>query len=144
MSRIRGKGNESTEVVLARLLRAAGISEWRRTLPIRGRPDFSFQKKKVAMFVDGCFWHGCPVCFRLPRRNRKYWKTTSQKNRRRDRLAGRALKRCGWYTIRIKECQLKNPQLVILKIQMNLTNNGKKSAGKQSEDLKKRKKTSTF
>ena len=74
MSRIRGSGNEKTEVPLARLLRGDGISGWRRHYPFPGRPDFLFRKEKVAVFVDGCFWHGCPKCFRLPKQNWTFWK----------------------------------------------------------------------
>ena len=60
MSRIRGRGNQETELALAKLLRAARINGWRRHAPIFGRPDFTFHKERVVIFVDGCFWHGCP------------------------------------------------------------------------------------
>jgi DNA mismatch endonuclease (patch repair protein) len=79
MSRIRGKGNEKTEVRLAKLMRKAGIRGWRRHLPIPGRPDFSFRQQKVAVFVDGCFWHGCPRCFRLPKQKGPIGKRTAKK-----------------------------------------------------------------
>jgi DNA mismatch endonuclease, patch repair protein len=59
MSRIRGKGNKDTEVALAKLFRANGITGWRRHYAIAGKPDFAFPKCKLAVFVDGCFWHGC-------------------------------------------------------------------------------------
>ena len=107
MSRIRGKGNEKTEVRLARLLRKAGIRGWRRHLPIPGRPDFSFRKMKVAVFVDGCFWHGCPKCFRLPKQNREFWRAKIEGNRRRDRSVNGRLRRLGWKVVRIWECRLR-------------------------------------
>jgi len=113
MSRIRGKGNEKTEVRLARLMRAGGIRGWRRHLPIPGRPDFAFRKQKVAVFVDGCFWHGCPKCFRLPKQNRVFWKAKIEGNRKRDRSVNGRLRRLGWKVVRIKECQLKNPERVV-------------------------------
>lgn len=69
MSRIRGKGNKATEVALAKLFRAHGITGWRRHYPITGKPDFAFPKQKVAVFVDGCFWHGCPRHRVLPKSN---------------------------------------------------------------------------
>jgi DNA mismatch endonuclease (patch repair protein) len=116
MSRIRGKGNEKTEVRLARLLRKAGIRGWRRHLPIPGRPDFSFRKKKVAVFVDGCFWHGCPKCFRLPKQNREFWRAKIEGNRRRDRSVNGRLRRLGWKVIRIRECQLKHSDRIVAKI----------------------------
>ena len=74
MSRIRGKGNEKTEVRLAKIMRKADIRGWRRHLLVPGRPDFAFRKQKVSVFVDGCFWHGCPRCFRLPKQSRAFWK----------------------------------------------------------------------
>ena len=116
MSRIRGKGNEKTEVRLARLLRKAGISGWRRHLSIPGRPDFSFRKQKVAVFVDGCFWHGCPRCFRLPKQNRAFWKAKIDGNRRRDRSVNGRLRRLGWKVIRIRECRLKHADRIVAKI----------------------------
>jgi DNA mismatch endonuclease (patch repair protein) len=108
MSRIRGKGNERTEQRLAKLMRAEGIKSWRRHQPIPGRPDFSFRKQKVAVFVDGCFWHGCPRCFRLPKQNRAFWKAKIERNRKRDRSVNGRLRRLGWKVIRIRECMLKN------------------------------------
>jgi len=116
MSRIRGKGNQETEVRLATMMRMTGIKGWRRHLPIPGRPDFSFRKHKVAVFVDGCFWHGCPVCFRLPKQNRAFWKAKIEGNRKRDRSVNGRLRRLGWKVIRIKECQLKHSDRVVSKI----------------------------
>jgi len=116
MSRIRGKGNEKTEVRLARLLRDTGISGWLRHLPIPGRPDFAFRKQKVAIFVDGCFWHACPRCFRLPKQNRAFWKAKIEGNRRRDRSVNGRLRRLGWKVIRIRECRLKNADQVVGRI----------------------------
>jgi len=60
MSRIRGRGNKETELALAKLLRRHAIKGWRRHQPIFGKPDFIFSKARLAVFVDGCFWHGCP------------------------------------------------------------------------------------
>ena len=116
MSRIRGSGNEKTEVRLARLLRGDGISGWRRHLPIPGRPDFAFRKQKVAVFVDGCFWHGCPKCFRLPKQNRAFWKSKNEGNRKRDLLVNGRLRRLDWRVIRIRQCQLKYSDRVLSRI----------------------------
>jgi DNA mismatch endonuclease (patch repair protein) len=116
MSRIRGKGNQKTELRLARLMRAEEIKGWRRHFPIPGRPDFSFRKQKVTIFVDGCFWHGCPRCFRLPKQNRAFWKAKIEGNRKRDRAVNGRLRRLGWKVLRIRECQLKKPAALILKI----------------------------
>jgi len=116
MSRIRGKGNEETEVRLAKLMRMVGIKGWRRHLPILGRPDFSFQRQKVAVFVDGCFWHVCPRCFRLPKQNRAFWRTKIGGNRKRDRSVNSRLRRLGWKLIRIRQCQLKYSDRVVSRI----------------------------
>jgi DNA mismatch endonuclease (patch repair protein) len=120
MSRIRGKGNEKTEVRLARLMRAEEIRGWRRHLPIPGRPDFSFRRQKVAVFVDGCFWHGCPRCFRLPRQNRAFWKAKIEGNRKRDQSVNGRLRRLGWKVVRIRECSLKDQNKVLDKIKKTL------------------------
>ena len=116
MSRIRGRGNEKTEVRLAKLMRAEGIRGWRRHLPIPGRPDFTFRKQKVAVFVDGCFWHGCPRCFRLPKQNRAFWKAKIEGNQKRDRSVNGRLRRLEWKVLRIRECQLKKSDWVVSRI----------------------------
>ena len=121
MGLIKAKGNKKTEVRLAELLRGAGINGWRRHLPIPGRPDFSFRKQKVAVFVDGCFWHGCPRCFRLPNQNRAFWKAKIEGNRRRDRSVNGRLRRLGWKVIRIRECRLKHSDQVVVRIKNALS-----------------------
>ena len=69
MAAIRSKGNKTTELRLASILRAHGISGWRRHQPLFGKPDFVFRRERLAVFVDGCFWHGCPQA--LPNASRK-------------------------------------------------------------------------
>lgn len=85
MSRIRGRGNKDTEVALARLFRHHRISGWRRHQPIVGRPDFIFREHRVAVFVDGCFWHRCPKHSNIPANNRKFWETKLSANVKRSR-----------------------------------------------------------
>src|SRR6202166_2805063 len=108
MSSIRSKGNVSTEQAFAKLLRVAGISGWRRHLPIPGKPDFVFLSQRLVVFIDGCFWHGCPRCYRLPEDNRPYWKAKVLSNRRRDRRQTRELKSLHWHVLRIWEHSLKS------------------------------------
>lgn len=108
MAQIHGRGNKSTEMRLIALMRAAGITGWRRTLRLPGRPDFAFGQLRLALFVDGCFWHGCPKCYRRPDSNRKYWDAKIARNRARDREVRITLRRCGWRVLRIWEHQLKN------------------------------------
>ncbi|MGD1088257.1 MAG: hypothetical protein ABR955_05975 [Verrucomicrobiota bacterium] len=58
MARVRAHGNKSTEILFAKLMRTCGCKGWRRRFPLFGNPDFVFQKKRLAVFIDGCFWHG--------------------------------------------------------------------------------------
>ena len=106
MSRIRGRGNKATEVALARLFRQNKITGWRRHLPIFGRPDFTFPKQKIAVFVDGCFWHGCPKHSNLPANNRAFWKRKFSTNKLRDNLVTGTLRSQGWRVLRIWEHEL--------------------------------------
>ncbi len=126
MSRIRARGNERTELTLARMLRAAGLTGWRRhlTLLLKGlrpgtaiasdgtrflpkvRPDFVFRSAKLAVFADGCFWHGCPRCYRSPKTRSRFWRTKVERNRERDIFQTRALRQRGWRVLRVRECGL--------------------------------------
>ncbi len=108
MSRIRGRGNKETEQVLAKLLRHHSIKGWRRHQPVFGKPDFIFSKSRLAVFVDGCFWHGCPKHGTKPKSNRAYWWRKLERNKRRDRLVTRTLRHQGWHVIRIWECSLQH------------------------------------
>ena len=116
MARIRSKGNKDTEVVLARLLRLHGITGWRRHQPVFGRPDFIFRTLMLAVFVDGCFWHGCPHCYQAPASNRKFWSAKYQSNKARDRHVGRKLRKGGWRVLRIWEHQLSKPNAVMARL----------------------------
>lgn len=103
MSSIRSTRNRSTEQAFLKLLREGHISGWRRHVHLPGKPDFAFPARKVLVFVDGCFWHGCPKCYRLPEDNRDYWTAKLNKNRRRDRKVSRLLIAEGWKVLRIWE-----------------------------------------
>jgi DNA mismatch endonuclease (patch repair protein) len=106
MARIRGAGNKDTELRLIALMRAAGIRGWRRKAAIFGKPDFVFPKERVAVFVDGCFWHGCPIHATWPKQNAEFWLTKISKNQARDRLVNRELRKAGWRVLRIWEHEL--------------------------------------
>ena len=107
MSRVRGRDNEATELKLLTLLKQNKITGWRRHLPLPGKPDFAFTKQKVAVFVDGCFWHGCPKCYTRPKTNRKFWDKKREDNMARDKRVNRQLGRQGWKVIRIWQHSLK-------------------------------------
>lgn len=134
MSRIRGRGNKATELALAKLFRRHRITGWRRQVevqivaavcdrrsskpngarrgaplqkPFRVRPDFVFPKLKLAVFVDGCFWHACPKHTTRPKSNRAFWRRKFANNKRRDALVTRTLRRTGWRVLRVWEHTLR-------------------------------------
>jgi DNA mismatch endonuclease (patch repair protein) len=113
MSRIRGTGNKQTELRLAEILRRHGIRGWRRHEPIIGRPDFTFRREKVAVFVDGCFWHGCPQHGRLPDSNQKYWLPKLERTKKRDLENIRVLRALGWKVIRLWQHDLAHEGKVV-------------------------------
>jgi DNA mismatch endonuclease (patch repair protein) len=106
MSAVRGRGNRSTELQLALLFREHRITGWRRGVPMPGKPDFVFRVQKVAVFVDGCFWHGCPRHGRTPKTRVAFWTTKLARNAQRDRAVTRALRESGWVVLRVWECAL--------------------------------------
>src|SRR5712671_433926 len=85
MACIRSRGNKGTEMRMIVLLRAHGITGWRRSARVFGRPDFVFHRERVALFVDGCFWHGCPRHATMPANNRAFWRAKLARNAARDR-----------------------------------------------------------
>ncbi len=112
MSAIRSKGNKDTEIRLAAIFRAHKITGWRRSQNLLGKPDFVFRRERLAVFVDGCFWHGCPKHGRKPDSNRDYWLPKLERNRKRDAEAGRALRKKGWHVLRIWEHDLRREEWV--------------------------------
>jgi DNA mismatch endonuclease (patch repair protein) len=122
MSRIRGSGNRDTEIALAKLFRRHGVTGWRRNQPVFGKPDFIFPKFKLAIFVDGCFWHGCPKHATRPKNNRAFWHRKLSANKKRDRLVTQTLRKAGWRVLRIWEHELarKNEARLLNRIQREL------------------------
>ena len=106
MSRVRSRGNRTTELALVKLFRERGITGWRRNQRVFGKPDFIFKKARLAIFVDGCFWHGCPRHATFPVTRRAFWLKKFAANRARDRRVNRELRRLGWRVVRIWEHQL--------------------------------------
>jgi len=108
MAQIKSDNNKSSEVNLIVVLRRSGIYGWRRKYPLFGKPDFVFPKQHLAVFVDGCFWHGHPKKCRIPATNRAYWVKKIARNMTRDRLVTRTLRKKGWKVIRIwEDCVVK-------------------------------------
>ncbi|HAN93633.1 MAG TPA: hypothetical protein DCQ33_16345 [Nitrospira sp.] len=109
MSRVRSRGNASTELRVIQQFRIAGIVGWRRHLShVPGSPDFVFPRQRVALHVHGCFWHGCTRCNagKLPKANRTYWESKIARNVRRDRRNRDALRRAGYRTVQVWEHDL--------------------------------------
>ena len=129
MARIKGRGNKDTELALMKLLRRHHITGWRRHVEIRGRavlprgpefravqqrrpafrvrPDFVFPKLKLAVFVDGCFWHACPKHATQPKGNAAFWKKKLAANKARDRRVNQTLRKAGWRVVRVWEHELR-------------------------------------
>jgi len=72
-----------------------------------GKPDFINYKKKIVVFIDGCFWHKCPKCFRLPETNKEFWKKKIYNNSRRDKEVTLNYKSSGWKVVRVWTHNLK-------------------------------------
>ncbi len=108
MGAIRGKGNKTTERVLRMALVRDGVSGWHlHSKELPGKPDFFFPEQKVAIFVDGCFWHGCARCGHTPHTRSEFWKAKFERNQTRDRRVARQLRKAGVSVIRLWEHQLK-------------------------------------
>ena len=108
MSAIRAK-HTTPERVVRKLLRENGLGGYKLHIKsIPGRPDIAYPKKRVAIFVHGCFWHGCPVCKpKLPKTHRAFWKAKIERNQERDARKTRELRRAGWRVFVLRECRLK-------------------------------------
>lgn len=117
MSRVRATNTEP-EVKLRRLLSDKGFKNYKINYStLLGKPDIVFIKRRIAIFIDGCFWHKCPVCFVKPETRIKFWMEKIQENLKRDRKVNAGLKKKGWSVIRIREHAVeKNPEQVLSKL----------------------------
>ena len=115
MSSVRSRGNRTTELRLRALLARYRVRGWKvQPKEIAGSPDFAFPKERIAIFVDGAFWHGAPSFDRLPHCRAKFWKDKIAKNRMRDRTINSYLRRMGWSVIRIWDFDLAEKTSVII------------------------------
>ena len=113
MSRIRSK-NTGPEMVVRKYLSSKGYKYRLHDKNLPGKPDIVLKKKKIAIQVRGCFWHGhsCKLA-NYPKTNRKYWKDKINDNRKRDRKNDRLIKKMGYQLIVINECKIRNKKLNI-------------------------------
>jgi DNA mismatch endonuclease (patch repair protein) len=120
MQAVKGKGT-SLERRLFSMLAGMHLKGWRKNVgDVTGKPDVVFEKKHLAIFIDGCFWHGCPRCCRkLPQTNREYWIRKINRNLALARSTNRQLRKEGWLVIRIWEHEMRNP-FIIGKIRVKL------------------------
>ncbi|MDW8405516.1 very short patch repair endonuclease [Chloroflexus sp.] len=126
MASVKSSGNRSTEARFRNILSVAGISGWReQARDLTGKPDFVFDQERIAIFIDGCFWHGCPICYRRPQSSQEYWDQKVQSNIKRDRKIRSALRRQGWSVLRFWEHDLKNPEKVMRRVLLSLDRRSK-------------------
>ena len=122
MSCVRGHGNKTTELRLIAVFRAYSIKGWMRRRQLFGKPDFVFPRLRVAVFVDGCFWHGCPRHGTQPKQNAAFWHDKIARNKARDHLVVRTLRAKHWRVLRIWEHELhpKNEKRLLARLQRAL------------------------
>lgn len=104
MGKIRGK-NTGPELALRRAVWAHGVRFRCHPKSVAGRPDIALSKARLAVFVDGCFWHGCPKHFRVPKTRARFWSEKIARNGERRRTVVREL--AGWTVLEFFECELR-------------------------------------
>lgn len=107
MKAVKSKNTKTTELKAIEIFKELGVKGWRRTYPLVGKPDFVFPKKRVALFVDGCFWHGHDCRNVTPSANADFWNAKRDYNGRHDALVAETLQSKNWTVIRVWECELK-------------------------------------
>lgn len=112
MSKIKSK-DTTPEMKLRKELWARGY-RYRIHYKLPGKPDIVFVGKRIAIFVDGCFWHKCPKCYIKPKSNKKYWLPKIEKNVERDKKNTKLLENKGWKVIRIWEHEIKKDFIVVI------------------------------
>lgn len=119
MKRVRSKNNRSTELRLIEVFKKYAITGWRRNYLVKGHPDFVFLAQKVAVFVDGCFWHGHDCRNTRPSDNQEYWSKKRERNKKHDMEVTAMFESRGWKVLRIWECELKkkNEAVLLTKLQ---------------------------
>ena len=115
MASIRGK-DTGPEIAVRRILWRHGFRYRTHDRTVLGRPDISNKRKRLAVFVDGCFWHGCPKCYQEPETNRDFWRSKVEGNRRRREIVRDGLKRQGFRVIEIWEHEVSRPDVVMKKV----------------------------
>jgi DNA mismatch endonuclease (patch repair protein) len=129
--------NTSVEVELRKLLWAAGLRGYRlHDDRVPGNPDVIFASARVAVFVDGCFWHGCAKCYREPKSNQKYWQMKVQRNRDRDARVNVACQGQGWHVVRAWEHEVKGSPRIVMRRILAAIKKGMKRAKQSNGSLR--------
>lgn len=98
----------SPELLVRKALRDAGYPGYRLQWKVPGRPDICYPGRKVAIFVNGCFWHRCPYCnLPFPKHNSEFWRDKFQKNVERDQRNIESLQKEGWTVVVLWECRIR-------------------------------------
>jgi len=111
MKKVKSARNKSTEEALITIFRKHHIIGWRRNYPVIGKPDFVFLEKKIAIFADGCFWHGHDCRNVAPAQNKEYWDKKRVRNQKRDVYINRRFLERGWKVVRFWECDIKQERI---------------------------------
>jgi len=129
MQAVKSKGTKLEKRLFA-MLAGMGISGWKKNVKnITGKPDVAFPNQKIVIFVDGCFWHGCPHCRRkLPETNHEYWEKKINRNVELAESYNEQLSRVGWTVIRIWEHEIADTAK--LKFRLKELKSGKFEKGK--------------
>ncbi len=129
MSAIRNR-NTKPEIKLRKALFRIGL-RFRVNYNLPGKPDIVFPGKKLAVFVDGCFWHCCPRCYREPDDNKEYWKKKIATNVKRDEKVNTILTEDGWNVLRFWEHEVKKDITRVVEIIINALNQTDKVVSKR-------------
>lgn len=127
MAAVHSNGTKLEQKLIA-LLGEAGIANFvcnEKSLP--GKPDLAFMGARVAVFLDSCFWHGCPKHLRRPSSNDIYWRAKIDNNVKRDRRNRAQLRGMGWSVLRIWEHDLGKSTLIVSRVQRALAKSEVKS-----------------
>ena len=131
MAGIRQKGT-AAELLVRSALSVCGVAYRLNVRSLPGSPDLANKHRKFAVFVQGCFWHGHPGCKRatIPKRNESFWRAKFAANKARDALALQKLKRMGYRTVVIWECETAEPEKVSAKLQMVMVKDGRNASSR--------------
>lgn len=106
MKKVRSKKNKSMELKPIEIFKENNIHGWRRNYKVKGHPDFVFLDERIAVFVDGCFWHGHDCRNTRPKDNEDYWTKKRERNMKHDKEITEYFENRGWTVVRIWECEL--------------------------------------